>query len=110
MRFIGLELEGMRVLSLGFWAHRVHRDRASWGSAFSCGPFSIRASGLGPIIRVYRVRAYGDRGLEYGDHTVYQVSAYGDRGLGLIVGAPKKHTSKNKDRDIPYKPPYNEDQ
>ena len=24
--------------------------------------------------------------------------------------APKKHISKNKDRDIPYKPPYNEGQ
>ena len=34
---------------------------------------------------------------------------------GLIEGthvnrAPKKHISKNKDRDIPYNPPYNEAQ
>ena len=33
-------------------------------------------------------------------------------GLGFRVGdrAPKKHISKNWDRDIPYKPPYNEAQ
>ena len=29
---------------------------------------------------------------------------------GSTNRAPKKHISKNKDRDIPYKPPYNEAQ
>ena len=31
-------------------------------------------------------------------------------GVGQIrvARAPKKHISKNSDRDIPYKPPYNE--
>ena len=30
--------------------------------------------------------------------------------MGSLARAPKKHISKNKDRDIPYKPPYNEAQ
>ena len=32
--------------------------------------------------------------------------AWGVRGFGR---APKKHISKNKDRDIPHKPPHNEE-
>ena len=31
-------------------------------------------------------------------------------GLKGFSRAPKKHISKNKDRDIPYKTPYNEAQ
>ena len=31
-----------------------------------------------------------------------------DAGVIRVYKAPKKHISKNQDRDIPYKPPYNE--
>ena len=38
--------------------------------------------------------------------TVGGGSASGSR----VIRAPKQHINKNKDRDIPYKPPYNEAQ
>ena len=40
---------------------------------------------------------------------VLELWAFGCIVQGLI-GPPKRHISKNKDRDIPYKPPYNEAQ
>ena len=32
------------------------------------------------------------------------------KSLDDLIGPPKKHISKNKERDIPCKPPYNETQ
>ena len=51
--------------------------------------------------------------LGFGHATTWSsAEALGFRGFfkGSLYRAPKKQTSKNKDRDIPYKPPYNEAQ
>ena len=40
----------------------------------------------------------------------YKENYKGDERLEPFNRAPKRHISKNEDRDIPYKPPYNEAQ